>query len=161
MIHLNTRKIVVLFFSIFVLTSCVNSKETTLEDFLKTNNQTVKNYLMSLDDNKINKLVDGVLLSDDSLILKDFVFLKKTYEVQTKTHIYLFKESPDKHEVAFIWVDADGQPFQLSDCVSKNQLNPAWAGGVLSGDVHTYSSVNPGGNIVTTHCTGALFNDQI
>ena len=152
-------KAVLLFTLIFWLSACTSVKPVTLEAYLQENNAIAKKYLLSLKPSDIKQKIRGVFLTDNTEFLKDYKLLKKRFTDTNKTHIFLFKKPGSGADVAYIWVDSGGIPFQLSNCHSPNNHMPGWAGAVLSGDVYTYSTVNPGSDVVSTHCIDKLFSE--
>ncbi len=139
--------------SLFFFTSCASTPEMTLDQYLEQNNALAISYLQSLDDTQLQKTLSGIKLTDGTPFLNDHIYIRSSFYPETKSHIFIFRESETKSKVAYIWVDGDGKPFPLpANCNPGYIHSPGWSAAVLSTDVYTFSDVMPGGDLVSTHC---------
>ena len=124
-----------------------NKCNDNLDEWLKCNNTRVINYLKSLSDNNINKIVKGVLLSDGTKEMQGYVFLGKAKGLGKGIHLYIFEHK--KKRSAYVWIDKNGTELTIPKCSEKVSSESAY---VLSGDVYTWAAVQPGDDVVHIMC---------
>lgn len=118
-----------------------------LSKWLKCNNPKVIKYLSSLDENSRGQILNGVLLTDGTMELRDFKFLGKTKDFGKGLHLYIFEYN--KRLMAYLWIDKDGDELPLPECSKEISFESAY---VLSGDVHTWKAAQPEHGVVKIMC---------
>jgi hypothetical protein len=131
--------------------------ESQLDIWLSKNEPRVMTYLQSLDATKVGNKLPGAELTDGNVELEGYVYTGHVRQAPKGAHIYLFRY--DGADVAYIWVDAGGDPLPLPPCNADDPRTElaGWGGSLLSGDVYTGSGVRPGGRLIITHCIPAAW----
>jgi hypothetical protein len=126
--------------------------ESQLDIWLSKNEPRVISYLQTLDAAKIGSKLPGAALTDGNMELEGYTYAGHVRQAQKGAHIYLFRY--DGADVAYIWVDAGGDPLSLPPCNADDPRTelPGWGGTLLSGDVYAGSAAKPGGRLLITHC---------
>ena len=135
-----------LLFTILLLLPVLATAEN-LEEYLTKNNEIAIQFLSSLKNVHIGKSISGIPLTDLSNPLDDYIYIGKNTTLQGGLNIYLFK-SPDRKYEAYLWI-ADGEPFTLPKCDTAIVNEGVY---VLSGDVYTWKSLQPGHGVVQLLC---------
>ena len=135
----------------------------SLGQWLSQNSQKVKRYLLSLKTSDLGRKLGGVRLTNDEQVLERHLFLSARYLPEYKARVFVFREPDGKTPVAWVWVDKGGKAMPLPSC-EPDKPRPdwfVWSGAVISGDSYTFSEVQPGGDVVITHCLGGALGDGL
>ena len=127
------------------------------------NEQRVKAYLLSLRTSDLGKDLPGFRLTNDEQVLEGHLFLEARYLTEYKARVFVFREPDGKTPVAWVWVEQGGKAMPLPSC-EPDKSRPdwfVWSGAVISGDSYTFSEVQPGGDVVITHCLGETLGDGL
>jgi hypothetical protein len=141
--------IILLFMSLLLPISCLagGKMPETLEEQLATDNPRVIKYLQSLKASDTGKKLKGIKLSDNSVALKDHIFLEKIELNKRRTSIYILRSMGQV--ISYAWVESDGQPLPIPPCPPNADEEGQ---NVLSGDVYTWKDVQPGDGVVVMKC---------
>lgn len=115
--------------------------------FLACNDKLVKNYLESLPNSSIGKVIPGVKLTDGKRFPSGRKYLGKAKLKRRGAHVHLFREGAAL--TAVLWVDHGGEPIKVPRCPEGVSPESAY---VLSGDVFTWTEVTPSSPVVETKC---------
>ena len=115
--------------------------------FLECNNPIVIKYLSSLSSKDVGNKIAGVQLTDKNVLMKNYKFLGKSSTVPKTTHLYLFEH--ENQIEAFAWVETGGEELKIPDCPKNVSFEHAY---VITGDVYTWNSVQPGDGVVQIMC---------
>ena len=143
------NKTVAIFIS-FTLTA--NAGEMSLGEWLQKNEPIVKNYLLELPESKIGKRIKGVTLSDGKVELEKAVYLENKNSIKNGHYIYKFitTYAGVAYENHYMWSNPGSKPIEFPSCSGEWLVPGGYS--ALSGDVYTYSSVQPTGELVVTRC---------
>ncbi len=128
----------------------------TLDEQLSIDNSRVMKYLNSLTSSDIGKKLKGIKLSDQSIVLKNHIFLEKIYSTKNKSTVYVFRDKAKM--VAYAWVEKTGRPLPIPPCPSNYKEEGQY---VLSGDVYTWKAVEPGDGVVVLECVTKKWINEI
>ena len=117
--------------------------------WLQCNNPLVIGYLRNLETADIGTVVNGIELTDGHRELENHAYQGQVNETPTGVHIYVFRHRGTR--VAFLWVDEDAEPFPLPPC-PMGAVPGAESAHVLSGDVYTWRSAQPGDGVIQVNC---------
>lgn len=123
------------------------SNAENLEEYLENNNKIVTDYLKYLDVKEIGNAVNGIALTDKTMILDKHVFLGRNNSLQNGLNIYMFR-TLENETIAYIWLTT-GKPFELLSCEGVIVGGGTY---VLSGDVYTWKKLQPGHGVVKYLC---------
>ncbi|HHJ11930.1 MAG TPA: hypothetical protein ENK00_02015 [Chromatiales bacterium] len=135
----------------------------SLGQWLSQNSQKVKRYLLSLKTSDLGRRLRGIRLTNGEQALEGHVFLSARYLPEYKARVFVFREPDGKTPVAWVWVEQGGKAMPLPSC-EPDKSRPdwfVWSGAVISGDSYTFSEVQPGGDVVITHCLGETLGDGL
>ena len=128
-----------------------NAKEpdcnSDMDSFLSCNQPMVIEYISQLSDKNKGQVLNGIKLTDGDMFLKECKFLGQAKSSKKGVKIYLFESR--KRKFAVLWVDKDGEPFELPKC-GENDPDPEPLS--LTGDVITWSTIEPDSLVVKTGC---------
>ena len=136
---------------LLVLTACCfESKAQDLGQWLETNEPSVIEYVLSLHpgDSKLG----GVTLSNGNVYLNDFLYRHQIDKDRPGSNIHLFEK--DGRYLVIIWLSSQAVPLPLPLCApgSEEAKYPWSRGSLISGDVYTYTAVQPEHGIVISYC---------
>lgn len=120
-------------------------------------------YLLSLKARDLGRNLEGIRLGNGEQALEGHVFLSARYLPEYKARVFVFREPDGKTPVAWVWVEQGGKAMPLPSC-EPDKSRPdwfVWSGAVISGDSYTFSEVQPGGDVVITHCLGETLGDGL
>lgn len=146
------KRLVLIALLVLAMAPRVSAAGDPLSVWLSKNEPKVIAYLQSLDTSPVGNKLPGVMLSDGNRELEGYIYAGHVAHPPKGAHIYLFKY--EGADVAYIWVDVDGNPLPLPPCSEDDPRTSlaGWGGAVLSGDVYSDFEVQPGGNLIITHC---------
>lgn len=128
----------------------------SLDEQLSIDNQRVINYLNHLTSSDVGKKLRGIKLSDENIVLKNYIFLERIYSTKNKYYVYVFSDKAKI--VAYVWVEINGRPLPIPQCPSNYKEEGQY---VLSGDVYTWEAVQPGDGVVVLECVTNKWINEI
>lgn len=146
-IFLSTIVGLFLLFSSSIAISSDKDCNKDIKTFLDCNNPKVIKYLTALTKKDIGKPLKGVLLTDESICLKNHVFLGEVKDMGQGVHLFVFKFK--NNLLAYLWIEENGTKLNLPDCPESVSFESAY---VLSGDVYTWKAAQPGDGVIETMC---------
>ena len=142
----------VFFVGLFAFTCPASNNKCgdNLEDWLNCNNPGVIKYFFSLTKNDVGKVVKGVLLTDGTKEMQDYIFLGEAKGLGKGVHLYIFEYK--KRRAAYVWVDKGGTELLLPNCpdIPEEDLFESAYG--LAGDVYIWAAVQPDHGVVHVMC---------
>lgn len=133
--------------SALAASSSDNKCNKDIEAFLNCNNPRVIKYLTALTKKDIGKVLNGVSLTDRTVVLKGYTFLGEAKGIGKGVHLFIFKFRANR--VAYLWVEENGMKLDLPICPKVVSFESAY---ILSGDVYTWKVAQPGHGLVQTMC---------
>jgi len=143
-------KTIIAIFAILPFT--VSAGEIWLGEWLQENEPIVKKYLLNLPESKLGKTIEGVSLTHGKSELEKAVYIENKSDKENGHYIYKFKTIyvDATYENYYMWSSPSFKPIQFPSCNGEWLVPGGFS--VLSGDNYTYSSVQPTGQLVVTHC---------
>ena len=137
---------------LIVIPVVASAGEMWLDEWLEKNEPIVKKYLLSLRNSDIGKTIKGVTLADGKEELKNAVYLGNESNSEKGYYIFKFKTvyAGVTYENYYMWSNPSSNQIEFPVCNGEWLVPGGQA--VLSGDNYTYSSVQPTGQLVVTHC---------
>jgi len=117
-----------------------------LESWLGCNNPRVIHYLSQFRPRDVGRVLEGVRLSDGSFAAKSHRYLGRAEHLGRGIHVVLVER--EGKETAYVWVEEGSPPLPLPEC-GESFPGSAY---LLSGDVYTWKSVQPGHGVVEVMC---------
>jgi hypothetical protein len=150
------KKIIV--FSLLLSALCVAAQQVpkTLEEQLALDNPRVIKYLQSLNASDSGKKLKGIRLSDGSISLKNYVFIETINSAKNKFNVYVFRYN--RRKIAYAWVESDGKSLPIPSCPSNYEEEGQY---VLSGDIYTWTDIQPGDGVVIIECVTDKWINEI
>jgi hypothetical protein len=129
---------------------CFESKAQDLGQWLETNEPLVIEYVLSLQPG--NSKPGGVTLSNGNVYLNDFLYRHQIDKDRPGSNIHLFEKGG--RYLVIIWLSSEAEPLPLPTCApdSEEAKYPWSRGSLISGDVYTYTAVQPEHGIVISYC---------
>ena len=124
-----------------------------LDHWLACNNPKVMAYLNRLDSARVGNVIDGLRLSDNTLVLNGLTYLGRG-QAPAGVHIFLFKR--DGRSIAYLWVDQGAKTLALPACADT----PLGSAHLLSGDVYTWSAAQPGHGVIIVECVATAWRSD-
>jgi hypothetical protein len=118
-----------------------------LGTWLDCNNPRVMKYLQHLGASDVGHVLTGVSLTDGQTVLRGMKYIGQATGLGRGVHLYLFERRGERS--AFLWIDADGDTLRLPSCPASVSAESSY---VLSGDVHTARTAEPGHGVIEVKC---------
>lgn len=123
--------------------------DKNLDAWLKCNNPRIIKYLLNLTKKDINKKIKGVMLTDGTEEMKDYIFIGEA-KIQEGIHLYIFRKKMQL--LAYAWIDKDGIVLPIPECRNRPEEDIFESAYVLSGDVYTWKAMQSDDGVVKIMC---------
>lgn len=129
------------------LLGAADNCQDSLSHYLACNNPRAIAYLGKLDASQKGQTLPGFTLSDQTVLLRDHLYLGRIEGLPAGVHVHLFRDG--SRTLAYAWVDNGAPALELPDCPADESPGSAH---VLSGDVYTWAALQPGDGVVQIDC---------
>jgi len=132
----------------------------TLDQMLVDDTPRVVQYVLSLSKKSSSRKLKGVRLCDGSHLFRGWDYLGRVGDLDSYQFLFLFRESDSLRAVG--WVLDGGTPIDIPKCPPSIDCANADEGAyIISGDVYTWSSIQPARGVVIIRYPPAEWKGRI